>query len=272
MGIDEKQLEQWFQDQYSSGFEEERLFFTKANETEYIITMHYIHKYLGENAKIIDVGAGAGAYASALSNEGHAVDALELHPTNLARLTEIFKDSDQVKVAKGNALDLSAFEDDSYDLVLELGPIYHIHNLEDRIKAISEAVRIAKKGAPIFIAFCLQDAPLIECIFQSENPAEEIKFIGYDREHGIVTENTGSARVLDTIANVDEFIARALTELPITRGPRFSQDGLSQVIKDAVNNMSEDSYKEWINYLLATAERPDLMGYSNHIVQILFKN
>ena len=272
MSIDEKYLEKVFQEQYASGFEEKRLFFSKANKTEYIVTMHYIHKYLGKSARIIDVGAGAGAYSAALADEDHFVDALDLHPTNVARMNEIFKDSDKVNVGKANALDLSAFEDNSYDLVLELGPLYHIHNLEDRVKAISEAVRIAKKGAPIFVAFCLQDAPLIECIFQSDNPAEEIKNIGYERETAIVTENTGSSRVLETISSVDELINKALTELPVTRGPRFSQDGLSQVIKDAVNNMSEDSYNEWIQYLIATAERPDLMGYSNHIVQILFKN
>ncbi len=272
MGINEKDLEKFFQEQYASGFEEKRLFFTKANETEFIITMHYIHKYLDKAAKIIDVGAGGGAYSAALADEGHYVDALDLHPTNIARMTEIFKDSDRVKAGKANALDLSAFESDSYDLVLELGPVYHIHNLEDRVKAIKEAVRVAKKGAPIFIAFCLQDAPLIECIFQSENPAEALKEIGYERETAIVTENTGSARVLDTIANVDEVINKAVEELPVSRGPRFSQDGLSQVIKEAVNNMSEDSYKEWIQYLIATAERPDLMGYSNHVVQVLFKD
>ena len=87
-----------------------------------------------------------------------------------------------------------------------------------------------------------------------------------------MTENTGSARVLDTIATVDEVINKALSELPVTKGPRFSQDGLSQVIRDYVNNMSENSYKEWIQYLIATSEHPDLMGYSSHIVQILFKN
>ena len=64
-------------------------------------------------------------------------------------MNEVFKDSDKVKVGKADALDLSEFEDDSYDLVLELGPIYHIHNIEDRIKAIREAVRVARKGAPI---------------------------------------------------------------------------------------------------------------------------
>ncbi|WP_026658065.1 class I SAM-dependent methyltransferase [Butyrivibrio sp. AC2005] len=272
MSYDKKYLEKLFQEQYASGFEEKRLFFTKANETEYIVTMHYIHKYLRKNANIIDVGAGAGAYSAALADEGYFVDALDLHPTHIDRMNEVFKDSDKVKVGKADALDLSEFEDDSYDLVLELGPVYHIHNIEDRIKAIREAVRVARKGAPIFVAFCLQDAGLIEYIFQSENPAEEIKTIGYERETGIVTENTGSSRVLDTISDVDEVINKALQELPITRGPRFSQDGLSQIIRDSVNNMSEDSYKEWIKYLIATAERPDLIGYSNHIVQILFKN
>lgn len=63
-----------------------------------------------------------------------------------------------------------------------------------------------------------------------------------------------------------------LEELPVTRGPRFAQDGLSQVIRDAVNNMSEESYNEWLQYLKATAERPDLIGYSNHVVQIFTKN
>ncbi|MBE5833369.1 MAG: class I SAM-dependent methyltransferase [Butyrivibrio sp.] len=272
MSIDEKDLEKSFQAQYANGLEEKRLFFSKANKTEYIITKHYINKYIGNEAKIIDVGAGAGAYAAALAREGHYVDALDLHPTHVVKMNEIFKGSDKVRVGKADALDLSAFENNSYDLVLELGPIYHIHKLEDRIKAISEAVRIAKKGAPIFVAFCLQDAPLIECIFQSDNPAEEITTIGYERETGIVTENTGSARVLDTITTVDEVINEALSELPVTKGPRFSQDGLSQVIRDYVNNMSDESYMEWIQYLIATAERPDLMGYSNHIVQILFKN
>ena len=62
-----------------------------------------------------------------------------------------------------------------------------------------------------------------------------------------------------------------LKELPVTKGPRFAQDGLSHVIRDSVNNMSEASYNEWLQYLIATAERPDLMGYSNHVVQVFIK-
>ena len=47
---------------------------------------------------------------------------------------------------------------------------------------------------------------------------------------------------------------------------------LIEVPEGALNNMSENSYNEWIQYLKATAERPDLMGYSNHVVQIFIKN
>ena len=133
-------------------------------------------------------------------------------------------------------------------------------------------MRVARKGAPIFVAFVLQDAPLIEYIFQSENPAEEINEIGYERDTAFVTDNTGSSILLHTIASIDELTDKVLTTLPVSKGPRFAQDGLSQVIREAVNNMSEDSYNEWIQYLIATAERPDLMGYSNHVVQIFIKN
>ena len=88
----------------------------------------------------------------------------------------------------------------------------------------------------------------------------------------MVTDNTGSSIQLHTISAIDELIDKVLETLPVSKGPRFAQDGLSQVIRESVNKMSEASYNEWIQYLKATAERPDLMGYSNHVVQIYIKN
>ena len=268
---DDKNLRDTYLKQYSDGIEETRLSCSKAANAEFLVTLYYISKYLHPGARVIDIGAGVGAYAKELSHKGYMVDALDLHPINVEKMKSIFKNEKNIKVFQADARDLSAFQENSYDIVLVMGPIYHLHNTEERLRAIEEAVRIAKSGAPIFVAFCLQDAPLIQYIFQSENPALEIGTIGYERETAMVTENKGSSIKLDTLDKVKELIDMACKVLSVTRGPIFSQDGLSNIIRREINKMSEESYHEWIQYLIATAERSDLMGYSNHIVQILIK-
>ena len=258
-------------EQYTDFPEGKRLTYTKAHETEFIITMHYLHKYLAPGAKIADVGAGGGVYTKALADEGYHVDAVELTPEYVKQMETDFAGNDLIRVFEGNAKDLHFLNDGEYDLVLAMGPIYSMKDFDDRKRACKEALRIAKPGAPVFIAFCLQDAPLIHEIFMSEDPAIEITGIGYDREKALVTDNTGSSRLLDTISVVDELIDAVCKDNDARRVCRFAQDGMSQIISSYVNSMSERSYAEWIQYLIATAERPDLMGFSDHIVQVLKK-
>ena len=258
-------------EQYTGFPEWKRLTYTKAHETEFIITMHYMHKFLASGGKIADVGAGGGIYTKALADEGYAVDAVELTPEYVNHMKEEFAGNETVRVFEGNAKDLHFLNDNEYDLVLVMGPVYSIKGFDDRKRACKEALRIAKPGAPVFIAFCLQDAPLVHEIFMSEDPASEITEIGYDRETALVTDNTGSSRLLDTISGVDELIDTVCKEYDAQKVCRFAQDGLSQIINKNVNSMSDKSYAEWIQYLIATAERPDLMGYSDHIVQVIKK-
>ena len=258
-------------EQYSGYPEGMRLTYTKANETEFIVTMHYIHKFLFPAAKIADVGAGGGTYTKALAEEGCFVDAVELTPCYVEQMKDIFAGNEKVNVFQGNAKHLSFMKDNEYDIVLLMGPMYSLMDFEERKSACKEALRIVRPGGYVFVAFCLQDAPLIHEIFMSDNPAEEITTIGYDRENALVTDNTGSSRILDTITSVDELIDAVCTETNAVKLCRFSQDGVSQIISNSVNSMKEDSYKEWIQYLISTAERPDLMGFSDHIVQVLKK-
>lgn len=46
--------------------------------------------------------------------------------------------------------------------------------------------------------------PTRDIVFMSEDPAGELTTIGYDRDRALVTDNTGSSRILDTISVVDE--------------------------------------------------------------------
>ena len=258
-------------EQYSDFPEGKRLSYTKAHETEFIITMHYLRKFLGAGAKIADIGAGGGTYTKALADEGYFVDAVELTPRYVEEMRDLFAGNEKIRVYEGNAKDLSFLQDNAYDIVLLMGPIYSIKDFEERKLACQEALRIVKPGGVVFVAFCLQDAPLIHEMFMSEDPAEELKTIGYDRATALVTDNTGSSRILDTIAEVDKLTDAVCADVHVYKVCRFAQDGLSQVIGKFVNSMRTESYEEWIQYLIATAERADLMGFSDHVVQVFGK-
>ena len=54
------------------------------------------------------------------------------------------------------------FEDNTFDMTLVFGPLYHLYTEEDKKQAISEALRVTKKGGIVFVAYCISDASLLE--------------------------------------------------------------------------------------------------------------
>ena len=58
--------------------------------------------------------------------------------------------TEPITALQGNALDLSLFPDGSFDLTMLLGPMYHLYTKEDKLRALSEAVRVTKPGGKPF--------------------------------------------------------------------------------------------------------------------------
>lgn len=121
---------------YYENYDENSRLVSKHGMVEYITTMKYVEKYLGPGMQIIEIGAATGRYSHALARMGYHVDAVELVEHNI----EIFKqntlDGENITVTQGNAVDLSAFESETYDITLLLGPMYHLYNTEDKHKII----------------------------------------------------------------------------------------------------------------------------------------
>ena len=91
-----------------------------------------------DNPEILDVGAGCGKYSIYLADKGYSVKAVELVKHNLK---VIESKTDKVKTYLGNAIDLSMFSDNSFDLVLLFGPMYHIISKEDKDTKVYSAWR-----------------------------------------------------------------------------------------------------------------------------------
>ena len=81
---------------------------------------------------MIEIGAGTGRYSHALARQGYTVDAVELVSHNIDVFRKNTMSNEDITITQGNALDLSAFPDNKYDITLLLGPLYHLYSDEDK--------------------------------------------------------------------------------------------------------------------------------------------
>ena len=133
---------------YAKGAEAERLF-TGIGQLERVRTQELLARYLPPPpAVIFDVGGGPGVYASWLTKAGyevHLIDAVFLHLKQAIRLADEDPDAPIASFVMGDARRLGV-PGACADVVLQLGPLYHLLARDDRIAAIREARRILRSG------------------------------------------------------------------------------------------------------------------------------
>ena len=253
-------------EKYYNKFNEDKRLLRRHGNVEFVTSMKYIHEYLGEdkNKKIIDIGAGTGRYSVALANEGYDVTAVELVKYNLGILKQ--KNS-LVKAYQGNALKLSRFNDESFDITILFGPMYHLIKFEDKVKALKEAARVTKKGGVILVAYVMNEFSVITYGFKENNIIELKKKKKIDENYRV---KPGEDDLYDYVRLEDiNRINDEVTE--VERLKIISADGPADYLRPVLNKMDDKTYEQFIRYHLATCERTELLGASAHTVDILLK-
>jgi len=132
---------------YSPGAEERRL--ATLARLEFLRMTEIIHRYLPpEPAVIADVGGGPGTYAVPLAARGYTVHLLDPVAGHVALAQERSRALSAGKLASaqvGHALDLP-WEDETIDVCLFFGPMYHITGAQERREALREARRVLRPG------------------------------------------------------------------------------------------------------------------------------
>lgn len=110
---------------------------------EFYRSKEVILEYITKSSVVYDVGGGIGKYSEWLAELGHKVTLIELAPTAVNYAKETMKTPYLAEV--GDARELHK-PDESADVVLLMGPLYHLQDKSDRERALSEAYRVLKKG------------------------------------------------------------------------------------------------------------------------------
>ena len=235
---------------------------------EYLTTMCYIEKYLRPGMRILEIGAATGRYSHALAQKGYQVDAVELVEHNIEIFKQNTKPGENITITQGNAKDLSAVADNTYDMTLILGPMYHLFTEDDKLQALSEAIRVTKKGGLVFAAYCMGDASIVLYGFRQ------------GQIHNIIDKCMLDSVTFETFSQPwnlfelhrKEDIDALRSHFDVTQLHFLATDGYANHMRQTLVEMDEATFRLFLRYHFVTCERLDLVGYSNHTLDIFRKD
>ncbi|MBQ2157628.1 MAG: methyltransferase domain-containing protein [Oscillospiraceae bacterium] len=253
---------------YYNGYDEEGRLLSRHGQVEYLTTMKYIRKCLAgiPEPKILEVGAGTGRYSVTLAKEGVNVTAVELIQHNLEILKSKLDGSEPITAIQGNALDLSAFPDSSFDITLLLGPMYHLYTREEKLQALSEAVRVTKPGGYIFVAYCMNEPTVVQFVFGQNHLREVTELNMLTKDWHCISEPKDLFELVRT-----EDIASLDAELPVERVKLVATDGATNYMRQYIDSTDDETFEKWLDFHFTICERQDLIGASHHTLDILRK-
>ncbi|MBQ8425970.1 MAG: class I SAM-dependent methyltransferase [Clostridia bacterium] len=251
-------------EKYYCKFNEDKRLLSRHGQVEFYIAMKYIHEIIGErkNLNIIDIGAGTGRYSIELANEGHNVTALDLVNKNVSTIK---LKSDKVIAKQGSALKLK-FKDNSFDIALLFGPLYHLFSHEDKLKAINEAKRVTKEGGVIMIMYLMNEYAVITYAFKEGNLQKCLRENMLDENFQTIT----TEKDLYSYVRLEEINSLA-AESNLQRIKIIGVDGATDYIRPVINKLSEEDFEIYKKYQETICERQELLGASSHILDILKK-
>ncbi|MBS5136732.1 MAG: class I SAM-dependent methyltransferase [Oscillospiraceae bacterium] len=221
-------------------------------------TVRYIEQYLTPGAKILDVGAGAGEYSLYFARKGYSVSALELSDRNIEAFQKKLTPQDSIDLVQGNAMDLSRYPDDSFDIVLLLGPLYHLHSEADKLRSIAEAKRVCKPDGKLFFAFISNDMVILTMFHEIPD-----YFV-----NGDYNKETFRCDDFPFVFHTIDACRDLLRAGGIKILHEVASDGISELLHDKINAMDDESYAQYLRYHFYICEKPEHLGASDHLLFI----
>jgi len=277
MEIDEKRIgemvKEWFAK--TARGEWRRLQRDPYHKIEFIVTMHFLEKYLPRHGLVLDAGGGPGRYTIELAKRGYDVVLLDFVPEMLELAKKRIRRAGVLRKVKqfvqGSVEDLSIFPNERFDAVLCLGaPLCHLLNANQREKAVKELVRVAKKEAPIFVSVISRIGLLRSILVEFPHEMQYAKHhleVG-DYVPGLQGEGFTAAHWFLPEELHDLFEKHDVKMLEMA-----GLEGLSSHHEKKTNRLSKDKekWKMWMEILLKTCTHPSVVGSSEHFLLVCRK-
>ncbi len=254
---------------YNSDPEREHLRLER-HQLEFDLTWRYLIEYLPAQASILEIGAATGRYTTALAMLGYSITAVDMSETLLDQCRKIIIDrgmEKQVKFIVADARNLNEVKETGFDAVLLMGPLYHLVEKADRIKALKEAYDRLRQGGLLFSSFISRYGVLSDLL-------KDIP--GWIEDQARVRSHLERGRRPDS-APREGFRGYFVTSPEIA--PLHEENGFDTITIAAVEpaiSAEDDSYNRlqgkqrqmWLDLFYEISTERTIIGASRHILYI----
>lgn len=235
----------------------------KHRQLEFLTTNKYIQKYLKPGCRILEIGAGTGKYSLYYANQGYIVNSIEYVEKNLEVLKSKITANMNIVAEQGDAVDLSRFDDEIFDIVLVLGPLYHLYTDEDINKCISEARRVCKKDGVMMFAYLPNDSIMISWALLKGHLKDGAENKQFDENFKMISDPNEVMRAfyIDELENI-------MIKSNINKINNISTSGVAPHFRDIIDKLTDEEFEIWKNYHYSSCERKEVQGFSTHMLFI----
>ncbi|WP_234122692.1 class I SAM-dependent methyltransferase [Clostridium hydrogenum] len=249
---------------YYEGYDEwNRL---ERHKIEFEITKRYLNDYVPKAARILDIGGGPGRYSIYLAKRDHKVvllDLVEKH-IDMAKIKAIENNVEIEKYICDDALNISKYDLGKFDVVLIMGPLYHLIHEAERKKVVEDALKILKKDGILITSFISAYAPIIDGLKYPEDieaPDDLIKYL----KNGVNDVKSGftSAYFIkpeEARSFMNSFNLKELSFAGI--------EGIGGFIENKLKGLPSEQFHMVINILYELSKDPHMFGSCEHYLYI----
>ncbi len=249
---------------YETGVESGRLQ-QGSSRIEFERTKEIVARYLPGRARVLDVGGGPGAYADWLAGEGHEVRLIDATPLHVQQALERAQDRFSAVVGDARSLDEP---DGAYDVVLLLGPLYHLIEREDRLAALREAQRVLRPAGVVVAAAISRFASLLDGLLR--------RYLGDPRFWRIVEQDLVDGQHRAPLGDADLFttaffhhpdeLAAEVEAAGLVLDAVFGVEGPGWLLTDL-----DQSFDDILRVARAVELEPSVIGTSAHLLAVAHK-
>jgi ubiquinone/menaquinone biosynthesis C-methylase UbiE len=220
----------------------------------------------GEAQNVLDVGGGPGVYARWLADLGHSVHVVDPVPLHIeqaqedARLTAEIGDARTL--TQGNA---------TVDVVLLLGPLYHLVERSDRLLALGEARRVLKPGGLLFAAAISRFAALLDILVRLDLLHEPDTMATVENAvRSGVFGGPGEGELFTTsYFHLPRELAREVEEAGFERVELLAVEGPGSLIQDFPDRWADPARRDAILTAARMTENdPEMLAATGHLLAV----